>query len=266
LSFVEIPHDVSELALHPSRELPPAPGTERIERDGYLLVLDPFPTAQIVEPIDVTPEGVEKAVESARRIARERHKSVLAWWVGPDWHHLEEQLEAAGLANDDTPGLEAVENAMVLLEPPRTRVAEGVAVKATETYEEFVAALQVGMEAFDFPEAMRTGALAEAPERWEEYTTPSNPGRQFIASIDGRIIGTAYAVLGSAGVNLFGGSVLEEARGLGVYQALIAARWEAAVARGTPALTVQAGRMSKPIVEKLGFVGVGQAHIYVDTI
>jgi GNAT superfamily N-acetyltransferase len=73
-------------------------------------------------------------------------------------------------------------------------------------------------------------------------------------------------VLGSAGVNLFGGSVLEEARGLGVYQALIAARWEAAVARGTPALTVQAGRMSKPIVEKLGFVGVGQAHIYVDTI
>ena len=52
----------------------------------------------------------------------------------------------------------------------------------------------------------------------------------------------------------------------GVYQALIAARWEAAVARGTPALTVQAGRMSKPIVEKLGFVAVGEAHLYVDTI
>ena len=60
--------------------------------------------------------------------------------------------------------------------------------------------------------------------------------------------------------------MLEHARGLGVYNALIRARWEAAVARGTPALTVQAGRMSKPILEKLGFQDVGQAHIFVDTI
>jgi hypothetical protein len=67
-------------------------------------------------------------------------------------------------------------------------------------------------------------------------------------------------------VNLFGGGALEEARARGVYQALITARWETAVVRDTPALTVQASRMSKPIVERLGFVEVGQAHIYVDTI
>ncbi len=168
--------------------------------------------------------------------------------------------------HEDTPGLEAVENAMVILEPPQARAGEGVDVKQTDTYEEFVAATQVTMEAFDLPEAMRAETIAELPKRWEEYRTPSNPGRQFIASIDGRVVGTAFAALGAAGVNLFGGSVLEGARGLGVYQALITVRWEAAVARGTPALTVQAGRMSKPIVEKLGFVEVGQAHIYVDTI
>ena len=115
-------------------------------------------------------------------------------------------------------------------------------------------------------EAMRADAVAELPKRWEEYTSASSPGRQFIASIDGRVVGTAFAALGAAGVNLFGGAVLEEARGHGVYQALIAARWEAAVARGTPALTVQAGRMSKPIIEKLGFAAVGEAHLYVDTI
>jgi GNAT superfamily N-acetyltransferase len=113
---------------------------------------------------------------------------------------------------------------------------------------------------------MRDHAIAELPKRWREYTLDSNPGRQFIALLDGRVVGTAYSALGAAGVNLFGGSVLEEARGRGVYQALIAARWEAAVARGTPALTVQAGRMSKPIVEKLGFVQVGEAHLYVDEI
>ena len=67
-------------------------------------------------------------------------------------------------------------------------------------------------------------------------------------------------------MNLFGGAVLEQARGLGVYKALVRARWEAAVARGTPALTVQAGQMSKPILVKLGFQDVGQVHLFVDTI
>ena len=54
-------------------------------------------------------------------------------------------------------------------------------------------------------------------------------------------------------MNLFGGSVVAEARGRGVYRALTLARWDLAVAQGTPALTIQAGRMSKPIAERLGF-------------
>lgn len=263
---MDVPKAVLELALHPFRELPPAPSSERIERDGYLLLLNPYPSAQVVEPIDVSPEDVEAAVASAREIAGERGKSLLAWWLAPDRHHLEKRFEAAGLVHEDTPGFEAVENAMVLLEPPRVRAGGSVEVKQTEFYEEFVAASQVAMEAFDYPEAMRADAVAQLPTRWEELSTPSNPGRQFIALIDGRVVGTAFAALGAAGVNLFGGAVLEEARGHGVYQALIAARWEAAVARGTPALTVQAGRMSTPIIERLGFVAVGEAHLYVDAI
>ncbi len=263
---MNVPNAVLDLALHPFRELPPAPGTERIERDGYLLILNPFPSAQIVEPIAVSAEQVEAAVESARQIAREHGKTLLAWWLAPERQHLEGRFQAAGLVHEDTPGFEAVENAMVLLEAPRARAGRGVQVKQTETYEEFVAAAHVGMEAFDFPEAMRDDAIAQLPRRWEEYTMDSNPGRGFIALLDGSVVGTAYAALGPAGVNLFGGAVLEEARGRGVYQALIAARWEAAVARGTPALTVQAGRMSKPIIEKLGFVQVGEAHLYVDAI
>ena len=263
---MDVPAAVLDLALHPFRELPLAPGSERIERDGYLLALNPFPSAQVVEPIDVATEQVEAAVESARRVAREHGKPLLAWWLAPERQHLEEAFQAAGLVHEDTPGFEAVENAMVLLQAPRARAGGNVQVKQTATYQEFVAATHVAMEAFDYPEAMRDHAIAELPKRWREYTLDSNPGRQFIALIDGRVVGTAYAALGAAGVNLFGGSVLEEARGRGVYQALIAARWEAAVARGTPALTVQAGRMSKPIIEKLGFVQVGEAHLYVDEI
>ena len=95
---------------------------------------------------------------------------------------------------------------------------------------------------------------------------PDDPSRSFTALIDGRVVGTATAFVGDAGVNLFGGSVVEDARGRGVYRALVQARWELANERGTPALTMQAGRMSKPIAERLGFEFVGQARLYVDTL
>ena len=88
------------------------------------------------------------------------------------------------------------------------------------------------MAAFDYPEAMPAKVAAELPKRWPDYRTPENPGREFIASIDGRIVGTAFAALGEAGVNL-SGAVPEEARGQGVYKALVDARWESQPPPGT---------------------------------
>jgi predicted acetyltransferase len=55
-----------------------------------------------------------------------------------------------------------------------------------------------------------------------------------------------------------GGAVLPEARGRGAYRALVRARWDDAVARGTPALTVGAGPMSEPILRRLGFEQIVQ--------
>jgi hypothetical protein len=69
---------------------------------------------------------------------------------------------------------------------------------------------------------------AALPAQYEEYATAGNSARQFNASIDGVVVGTAAAV------------------------------------RGPAALTIQAGRMSKPIVEQLGFTLVGRARVYVD--
>jgi hypothetical protein len=198
---VGVPSAVRDLAVHPFRELPRAPGEELIEQDGFLLKLDPFPSAQVVEPIEVSPETVQIAVESARGMARERGKSLLAWWIGPEYRDLEKPLAAAGLVHADTPGFEAVEVAMVLLRQPQVSVGEGIAVKQTDSYEEFFAGAQVLMEALDIPEAMREEEIAGMPKRWEEYTTPWNHGRQYIASIDGRIVGMAFAVFGAAGVN-----------------------------------------------------------------
>jgi hypothetical protein len=47
--------------------------------------------------------------------------------------------------------------------------------------------------------------------------------------------------------------VLEGMRGRGAYRALLAARWIEAVGLGKPALVIQAGAMSRPILERSGF-------------
>ena len=58
--------------------------------------------------------------------------------------------------------------------------------------------------------------------------------------------------------------MLPEARGRGAYRALVAARWRDAVARRTPLLVTQAGRMSRPILARLGFREVCEIRILVD--
>jgi len=257
---------VLTLALHPFRELPLGPGVEKVEQGGVLCFFHPYPNAQPVEPLGLTVADIPSAVATARGAARERGKQLQVWWIAPEDSDLGPALEREGLANEDTPGFEAVGSAMVLVQPPAGESSTEIVVGAVETYEDFTASTSVVMDAFEFPQAMREQATAELPKRWEEYRDPANPGRQYVARIGDEIVGTAGATFGAAGINLFGGAVLPSARGRGVYRALTVARWEEAVERGTPALTVQAGRMSTPILARLGFTKVGEARMYVDAV
>jgi len=54
-------------------------------------------------------------------------------------------------------------------------------------------------------------------------------------------------------LGLWGGAVLPTHRGRGLYRAIVAARARHALARGFRYLTVDAGPMSRPILERLGF-------------
>jgi GNAT superfamily N-acetyltransferase len=65
---------------------------------------------------------------------------------------------------------------------------------------------------------------------------------------------------------LWGGSVREDARGRGCYRALVRARWDEAVRRGTPALTVSANDKSGPVLRKLGFEKVLELRRLEDVI
>ena len=259
---MDIPESVRRLALHPFRELPRPPDVEHVEFDGAFLAINPWPTAQVVSMRGRGPADVEETVVGARAVARERGKTIVAWWVPPDQDHVAPALEAAGLVNQDTPGFEAIENALVLLAPPQGERVDGVDVREAETWEDFRDGSRVVEKAFGMPVLTDD----ELRARYDDYRHPDNPGRGFIALIGGRVVGTSYAAFGTAGVNLFGGSVLPEVRGRGVYRALVQARWEAAAACGTPALTVQAGRMSRPICERLGFVFLAPVRVFVDLL
>jgi len=93
------------------------------------------------------------------------------------------------------------------------------------------------------------------PEAWEWHERLPD-FKTFAAFVDGEIVGIANALFGANAAFMVGGSVREDARGRGAYRALVRARWDAAVERGTPALTVTAGSMSAPILDRLGFVTV----------
>ena len=251
-------------ALDPFRELPAPPGFEKVERGRLLAILHPLPFAQIVEPGDLARDEAGAAVEEARTLVREHGRSLLIWLVGPEHRWLGELLEELGLVNADTPGFEATENAMALTERPLGETPADVEVQAVRSFVDFETSQRISAEVFGMTAEMLEEMEANLSKLYEEYLTPGNPLRHFNASIDGRVIGTAAAGLGPAGINLFGGSVVAEARGRGVYRALTFARWDLAVAEGTPALTIQAGRMSKPIAERLGFQLIDTIRVYVD--
>jgi hypothetical protein len=261
---VEVPEPVCRQALHPFRELPVPPGFEKVERGRFLVILHPLPFAQIVEPGDLAEDGVGAVVDETRSLVREHGRSLLIWLVGPEHRWLGQRLEELGLVNADTPGFEATENAMALTARPLGEAPADVRVRAVSSFAEFEASQRLSGEVFGMTGEMLEEMEANLPKLYEEYMTLGNPMRHFIASIDGRVVGTAAVGLGPAGVNLFGGSVAAGARGRGVYRALTLARWDLAVAEGTPALTIQAGRMSKPIVERLGFQLIDTIRVYVD--
>jgi GNAT superfamily N-acetyltransferase len=84
------------------------------------------------------------------------------------------------------------------------------------------------------------------------------------AWLDGEMVCAGTSAPTPQGLLLYGGATLERARGRGAYRALIRARWDEAAARGTPALMTQAGAMSRPILERLGFVPIGHVHMLID--
>src|SRR5205085_5270908 len=140
---------------------------------------------------------------------------------------------------------------MVVVEPPVPEQGD-VEVRRVVTDDEFYEAERIAAIAFGGPPPARCSYQADADNAI------------YLAYADGQPVARASAAFGERGATLFGGSTLPEARGRGAYRALVAARWEDAVARGTPVLVTQAGPMSRPILGRLGFRELCEIRILVD--
>jgi GNAT superfamily N-acetyltransferase len=216
------------------------------------------PSWNVVQRLRLERDTVDDARALVHDLLRKRGRDACTWEIGSSATptDLAELLYERGLVDDDDPDVIG----MLLTDPPPP-ASDGIEVRPVRDLEEFAAANRVAAIAFGMPD----DELGKARDR-ERYDEAAQLGywKTFVALLDGEIVASATSTYVDGAVTLNGGAVLPEARGRGAYRALVSARWDDAVARGTPALVTQAGRMSAPILERLGFREVARIKILVD--
>lgn len=243
---------ILELAENANSYTPLGPHDERDFNDRYVLWMGPgdAPAWNVAQRFRLQADEIEAVREEIHARLRAKGRPGCTWEIGTHAtpSDLVDRLLALGLVDDEPTPLAV---GMVLTEAP-AQSAPGVEVRRAETDEEHLVAAQIAAVAFGSP----------MPSEASLDRDPNNV--VYLAYVDGEPVARGTASFSEHGVTLFGGSTLPEARGRGAYRALVAARWEDAVERGTPVLVSQASPMSRPILAQLGFREVCEIRILLD--
>jgi hypothetical protein len=244
---------VLELAENANTYTPLGPSDERVVTDRYVLWMGrgDDPGWNVAQRFRFRADELGEVRAEIHGHLRGRRRTACSWEVGTHAQpeDLVKRLLALGLVDDEPTPLAV---GMVLTEPP-AQPPPDVEVRRVETVDEAFAAERIAAVAFGMP----------PPERPAQFR-PDPRNVVYLAYVDGEPAARGSASFGERGVTLFGGSTLPEARGRGAYRALVAARWQDAVDRGTPVLVTQAGPMSRPILARLGFREVCEIRILLD--
>ena len=244
-----------EVAEYPNSFGPLGPGDERIDGGRYTLCMGPGVSWNTVQRQRFPVADVDDVLKEVRAALRERGRTKTQWEVGSCAPAgLVDALLERGLTYDRDPYAVA----LILTDEPPPGPPNAVA-RRVETFEDFVAACEVQWEAFESSPEEIEEARALLESRWRE-----SPIVRHAVWLDGKLVCTGTAAPTPHGLLLYGGATLPRARGRGAYRALVRARWDDAVSRGSPALITQGGSMSRPILERLGFEPVGHVHMLVD--
>jgi hypothetical protein len=266
---VELSDAVRHVSLFPESDQPEFPNghpSRRFEIEGVFVVLPGGLPLGLVLPERIDEAEVGRVVDSVRRLHRAEQRERALWFVpeAASPAGLAQRLLALGMRPSDFPGADARSAQMVCLEAPPPG-PPAVVARPAATFEEFLQARLVVADSVGFDEATRKGVVEEAEHYWPFQSQPGAVDA-FVALVDGEVVGYGGARFGRAAVYLAGGGTRPDRRGLGAYRALVRARWDAAVERGTPILTVGAGPMSRPILERLGFSIVGWEDCLLDEL
>jgi hypothetical protein len=244
-----------EVAEYPNSFGPLGPHDERIDAGRYTLCMASGRKWNTVQRQRFPLDEVDVVIAEVRATLTERGRAQTQWEVGSSAPPgLVDALLERGIERDK----EAYAVALVLTsEPPPA--AGGLTARRVETFEEYAAANAVQWEAFEAPEDDIAEARELLPRRYRETVNVMHA-----VWLDGELVCAGTSAPTEHGFLLYGGATAKRARGRGAYRALNRARWDDAVARGTPALITQGGSMSRPILEKLGFERVGEVHMLMD--
>ena len=200
------------------------------------------------------------AVETVLERARQFGLPDLYWWVKLDSPpEVADLLRARGATVDETLDVLAVDLSPGPPEllPPVKEVALRWATEVA-THRD---GTQVGVTVFggSMPPEER---LADEVKR-DSATVKAGDGGIVVAYVDGEPVGSAGVAMAHGVARLWGGAVLEAARGQGVYRALVAARLKYGVAHGATMALVK-GRIdtSGPILRQAGFAAYGRETSY----
>jgi hypothetical protein len=237
-----------ELAENPNTYVPLRRGHERIVTDRYVVWFGSgdHPSFNVAQHFRFRAAELDAVRAEIHEHARMRGRSAVSWEVGssatpPD---LVDRLLALGLVDDDEP----LRVGMALtVAPPEVPDVE---VRRVDTGDELRVAARIAATVFGTP--------------YSEPPPPDPDAVVYLAYLGGAPVARATGVFSAYGVTLFGGAVLPEARGRGAYRALVRARWDDAVARGTPLGVTDAGSQSRPILARLGFREVCTIRALID--
>jgi hypothetical protein len=252
---------IQELAENANAYTALGPDEERIANDRFVIWFGSVdaPWSTVVQRLRLGDDDLEEQVAEIRELVRARGRAACTWEIADSATpaDLRERLLELGCVPDREPYAVG----MVLRQAPPWPETSGVVARRVESVEELRSAIRIAGVAFEMSREELEQTLAQAEERFPQQ---GERGATYLAWVDGEPVAQAYAAYTEHGLLLFGGATLPTARGRGAYRALVRARWEDAVARGTPALVTHAGAMSRPILARLGFEELAAIWILLD--
>ena len=230
---------ILEVTENANTYTPLAPGDERIVSAGWVLWMGrgDEPGWNVAQRLRLDPDEIEAARAEIHLVLRARGRTACTWEVGSSAMpaDLVERLVALGLVE-----LEDEFAVGMALTEPMAAPSEEIEVRRAASQADEEVAAEIAAVVFG------GGRVARAFD-------PDSDVVSYLAYLQGRPVGRATGSFSEHGVSLFGGAVLPEGRGCGVYRALVQARVQDAWERGTPAAFTQGGRLSRPILRRLGF-------------